>query len=117
MQVKNEKCIELSRDVSFEENFDCSKFADSSLDIDLDVPLIPKNSSFDPSNSEIFSEREDSPSPKIQDMFEAEPSGHLNEKKRPLWARNIMQEAENFSAPKGTFRESKRLKFLIIILL
>lgn len=29
-------------------------------------------------------------------------------RKRPLWARNTMQEAEKFTAPRGTFRESKR---------
>lgn len=28
--------------------------------------------------------------------------------KRPLWARKMIQEAENYAAPKGTFRESKR---------
>ena len=105
---QEKKSIELSRYVSFEENFDCSKSTDSSIDVDLDVPLVPQNPPLATPNSSIFSKREDSPSPKIQDISEVGPNVHMNEKKRPLWARNIMQEAEKFSAPKGTFRESKR---------
>lgn len=111
--IPGQKLIELGRDVSFEENTDCCKSVDSLPDNDLNVPSSPQVSPLaDPSSSNL-SEREDSPyfcppSPKDQSISEAGPSVQLNVKKRPLWARNIMQEAENYSALKGTFRESKR---------
>lgn len=36
------------------------------------------------------------------------PSDIVVTKKRPLWVRNTIQEAERFVAPSGTFRETKR---------
>lgn len=50
----------------------------------------------------------DCPPPKNQITSDAGPSVQLNEKKRPLWARHTMQDAEKISAPHTTFRESER---------
>lgn len=102
-----QRYIEVSRDVTFEEDVAFKKSKGSCLEDEAHPQ--EKNIDHDP---EI--QREPS-HPKIQRKPEmhndpVEPMDPTNgprdiviTQKRPLWARNTMQEAEQFTAPRGTF--------------
>lgn len=107
--ILEQKLIELSRDVTFEEDI---AFRESKgiHEMDSEDQEPPQN-------------MEDDHTPKIQrETHEPKEDNDPNEplkpidgptdivigKKRPLWMRKMMQEAESFAVPRGTFRESKR---------
>lgn len=101
--IPGQKQIELSRDVIFEEDI-AFKRARSSSETKTYSPRVP----------------EMEPAPEIQREHPDEMPHELpstsnentndNGKKRPLWARKMIKEAEDHATPKGTFRESKRPK-------
>ena len=94
--VLGQRHIELSRDVIFEEDLAFSTSKDIACD-DLFQSNPPK------------SRRE------YRDVIEYDttPLSELDTsiyKKRPLWATKMLEDANNYAAPAGTLRESKRPK-------
>lgn len=108
--ITSQKQIEVNRDVTFEEDVAFRKSKGSCMetvdedhetrqDMDIDhTPEIQREST--------ESVADDDP---IEPLDPTDgPRDIVVNRKRPLWARNTMQEAEKFAAPRGTFRERKR---------
>lgn len=93
--IPGQKTIELSRDVVFEEDLAFKKAINSNEPSPL-------------SNSESISESES----QKENLEEVEDEVNLEEssKKRPLWAIKTVEAAQDFAAPSGSVRESKRPK-------
>lgn len=108
--IPGQKQIEINRDVSFEEDVACKRskgtfmeiyreYHETSQDMDIAAP----NSPYEIQRETL--ELEDHVDP-ID--FSSGPSNVSFDKKRPLWPRHTMEEAEKYVAPCGTFKESKR---------
>ena len=94
--IPGQKTIELSRDVVFEEDLAFKKAINSNEPSPL-------------SNSESISESES----QKENLEEVENENMIleeNSKKRPLWAIKTVEAAQDFVAPSGSVRESKRPK-------
>lgn len=100
--IPSQRLIELSRDVIFEEDIAFRK-SKGSLEIEDQDP--PDNMEEDHA-PEI--QRETSKEIDSEDQIAPLDEPSNANRKRPLWARKMIQEAKNYTAPKGTFRESKR---------
>lgn len=100
--ILGQRQIELSRDVIFEED---TTFRRSKSSNELEHQDPPTSTDEDPT-PEIQRETLENAEHEVQDLPLEE---HYPEtRKRRLWAKKMLQEAENYAAPKGTFRESKR---------
>lgn len=102
------KKIAISRDVTFDEDaaFNKSK-KNASEEVQDEEPKAPRGSK---PEAEKFV-------PKDHDELEPQkpkdpPKEVFTSKRRLAWARELMQEAEKYGAPYGTFKESKRPKSL-----
>lgn len=104
-----QRYIEVSRDVTFEENIAFKKSKGSLIDIDKEV-----NDMDIDTNTKIQMESIEPPEPIEHDnppeplVPTDGPRDIATSKKMPLWVRSIIQDAYNFGAPSGNFRESKR---------
>jgi hypothetical protein len=100
--IPGQRQIEVSRDVTFEEEIAFQRSRESQMDIDSE-----KNEETVPSPpSAVQRERVTDPVDPVApvDVPRDIPVGH----KRLDWARQTLQEAEGHATPRGTFRESKR---------
>jgi hypothetical protein len=84
--IPGQRQIEMSRDVTFEEEVAFRRSRGSHMDIDSEK------------------QEEMVPSPPPVDV----PKDIVVGQKRPTWSRQTLQEAERHATPRGTFRESKR---------
>lgn len=108
--IPRQKQIEISGDVSFEEEGAFKRSKGSSMDNEeqetpLDMDIYPDHSpkiQREPTKPEKIFYSTDPIEPTNG------PSNISSGRNRPMWARQTMQEAENYAAPRGTFRESKR---------
>jgi hypothetical protein len=96
--ILGQRQIEVSRDVTFEEEISFRRSRESQMEIDNEIvpsppSVVQRETIIDPVDSVA---QVDVP----RDIA----VGH----KRPAWARQTLQEAEGRVAPRGTFRESKR---------
>jgi hypothetical protein len=98
-----QKFIEVSRDVTFHEETAFRRARDLSCDSE-EQEAPPLDSSSPDEQREETSEIVADPSrDSIEFPMELPPV-----KRKPAWCREILKETENHSAPKGTFRESKK---------
>lgn len=108
--IPGQRYVEVSRDVKFEEDIAFKKSKGSCV---IDESDDNQNMNVD-TNPEIQSEQVEPPPQDDHDdppepMNPTDiPSDIVVTKKRPLWVRNTIQEAERFATPSGTFRETKR---------
>lgn len=105
--IPSQKQIEVSRDVTFEEDVAFRKSKGSCMEIDDETPQ-----DMDVDHAPEI-QRETTESDMSKDPIEPldptdGPRDIVVSRERPLWVRNTMQEAEQFAYPRGTFRESKR---------
>lgn len=98
--IPGQKNIELSRNVIFEEDLAFKRALNSEDPSPL--PSSERNTESE-SRRENIKEIED----EIQNLNLKETQ---NSKKRPLWAIKIVEEAQDFTTPSGTIKESKRPK-------
>ncbi|XP_059068350.1 uncharacterized protein LOC131858893 [Cryptomeria japonica] len=111
--IPGQKQIEISRDVSFEEDVACKRSRGTTMEIDREDHEASQDSDIAVPDSPLEIQRE---TPELEDPIDpvdpidsiAGPSNVSFDKKIPLWAIHTMQGAEKYSAPRGTFRESKR---------
>ncbi|XP_059072468.1 retrovirus-related Pol polyprotein from transposon TNT 1-94 [Cryptomeria japonica] len=108
--IPGQRYVEVSRDVKFEEDIAFKKSKGSCV---IDESNDNQNINVD-TNPEIQREQVEPP-PQDDHDDPPEPmnptdisSDIVVTKKRSLWVRNTIQEAERFAAPSGTFRETKR---------
>ena len=100
------KKIEINRDVTFDEDVTSSKSKkNASEDAQDEEPKAPRGSK--PEVEKFVLEDHDELEPQKP---EDPPKEVFSGKRRPAWACELMQEAEKYGAPDGTFRESKRPK-------
>jgi hypothetical protein len=100
--IPGQKFIEVSRDVTFHETTFCRA---------RDLPCDSEEQEAPPFDSSPSDEQREETSEIV-----ADPSRDSIEfpmelppvKRKPAWCREILKEAEKHSAPKGTFRESKK---------
>lgn len=119
--ILGQKQIEISRDVSFDEDVACKKSEETNLESnkdlehpqDIDTPDLNVSSDIQREYTDL-EDPVDSPDPadpidRVDSIVTtACPSNSSAHKKRPMWARHTMEEAEKYATPHGTFRESKR---------
>jgi hypothetical protein len=101
-----QKFIEVSRDVTFHEETTFRRAKELPCDSKEQEasPLDPSDSPLPDEQREETSEFPVDPSrDTIEFQLEIPPT-----KRKPAWCREILKEAEKHSAPKGTFRESKK---------
>jgi len=98
------KKIEINRDVTFDEDVAFCKSKKNSLEeIEEEEPKAPTG--LEPEDEEVVHEDHDELEPqRLEDL----PKGVTLGKRRPAWARELLQEAKKYAAPDGTFRESKK---------
>jgi hypothetical protein len=104
--IPGQKFIEVSKDVTFHEETAFRQAKE--LPCDSEEQEAPP---LDPSDSPLLDEQREETS-----EFPMDPSRDTIEfpmeipptKRKPAWCREILKEAEKHSAPKGTFRESKK---------
>lgn len=114
--IPGQKQIEISRDVSFDEDVACKKSKESIMESDREDFEPPQDIDMADSDSPSEIQRENTDLEVSADPVDpidsidtyAGPSNISTNKKRPLWAWHTMEEAEKYAAPRGTFRESKR---------
>jgi hypothetical protein len=104
--IPGQRQIEISRDVSFEEEIAFQRSRESQMEIYSEtMPSLP---------STVQRETDIAP---VDPVIPADPIAQIDMPrdftvghKRPAWARQTLQEAEEHKAPQGTTRESKRPK-------
>lgn len=104
--IPGQKLIELSKDVIFEEDVALKRSKDIN-EIDDESPLNMEEDHASEIKRDTHETIEDNNHNEPMD-FADEPIDPTVNRKRPLLARKMIQEAENYAAPKGTFRERKR---------
>lgn len=95
--------MELNHDVTFKE--------DSALRNIRELPIPRKD------NDDVDVEKQDEPPfdelmPNVEgpmDPIHPPPSEPTTSRKRPLWLKDTLEDAEKHIAPRGTFRESRKL--------
>ncbi|GLJ14289.1 hypothetical protein SUGI_0230070 [Cryptomeria japonica] len=108
--IPSQRYVEVSRDVTFEEDIAFKKSkgslvideVDDNQDMNVDTNPKIQREPIEPPPQE---EHNDLPKPMNPTNI---PSDIVVSKKRRLWVRNTIQEAERFAAPSGTFQETKR---------
>jgi hypothetical protein len=97
--------IEISRDVTFDEDATFSRSRQHHTDeIHDEEPEAPRVADSDVGNDVVPEEH----GPEDHDMAEPQrPAETITKKRRPAWAHEIIQDAEKYGAPDGSFRESK----------
>lgn len=118
--VPNKGQIEISRDVTFDENVAFLRSRESHLHIDIEeheAPYDVEDPTLDTPHSAIQREEHDSPDEildSVDPMEPVVPSQRPRDapptKRRPTWLRETVQEAEKHTAPPDSFKESKRLQ-------
>lgn len=112
--IPGQRYVEVSRDVTFAEDI-AFKRSKGSLTINNDM-MIENQDSIVNANPKTQEESTDLPNQEVQnDPLEPMHSTDIPQdivvpKKRPLWVRNMIQDAEGFAAPRGTFRTCKRFQ-------
>ena len=114
--VPGQRQVEVSRDVTFDEDVAFLRSRESHLDVETKEHEAPKDAEDivpDSPRSDVQREEHSDYVPGSVDPVE--PVGPLERpvfaplvKRRPTWLRETLQEAEKHAAPPGTFRESKR---------
>jgi hypothetical protein len=114
--VPGQRQIEVSRDVTFDEDVAFLRSRESHLDVVIEEPKDPKDMEdpvLAPPRSNVQREELPDPVPNAEDPVE--PVLPLERtvlappvKRRPAWLQDTLQEAEKHIAPPGTFRESGR---------
>jgi hypothetical protein len=105
--IPRQRQIEISRDVTFDEDEAFRRSRESHMDEDREEQEAPRDAVMVESTPE---------EPILEDqneMVESErpvdpPREATVTRKRPTWLQNTLQEAEGHATPKGSFRESKR---------
>ena len=100
--VSGQREVELSHDVTFDEDSALRKIRDF---------RIPKKDNDDADAKKQNEPPFDEPMPNVEgpmDPIDPPPSEPFTSKKRPLWLKNTLEDAEKHIAPRGTFRESKK---------
>jgi len=96
--------MEISRDVTFDEEAALKRSRKSQHEEVYEEEALPKNveATFLP----------DDETPKDHDISKPQerPTMEISRKRKPTWAREIIQEAERYGAPKGSTRISKKPK-------
>lgn len=110
--ISKQKQIEISKDVTFEEEVAFQRSKGSYMEIASEEHESPQDMDISP-DSTFEIQRESIELEEASDPVDPiEPTDGPRDipigRKRPLWARKTMQEAEKYAAPRGTFRESKR---------
>ena len=114
--VPGQRQIEVSRDVTFDEDAAFLRSRESHLDVVTEEPEAPKDvedPDIAPPRSDVQREELSDPVPDEEDPVEPvlpleRPVLAPPVKRRPAWLRDTLQEAEKHTAPPGTFRESRR---------
>lgn len=108
--ILGQKHIKVNKDVKFEEDVAFRKSKGSCMEIDDENHETPQDMDIDHTpeiqRESIEPVANDDPIEPL-DLTDG-PRDIVVNRKRPLWARNTMQEAKQFATPRGTFRESKR---------
>ena len=103
--IPRSRQIEVSRDVTFEEEMVVSKGNGSDMEIDDDEMEMRSSP---PLVQNKLVER-DEPIDPIDPVATVDiPQDMAVSRKRPRWAQQTLQDGEGHEAPHGTFRESKR---------
>jgi transposase InsO family protein len=101
--------IEISRDVTFDEDAAFSRSRKCQLEeVYEEEPVAPRVAE---PNKEVAVTPDDV-IPEDHDMVEPQepPREIISHKRKPAWAREIIQDAEKYGAPEGTMRQSKKPK-------
>jgi hypothetical protein len=101
--IPGQKFIEVSRDVTFHEETAFRRARD--LVCDTEEQEAPRHDS--PSSDEQMEEASEIEADPVRDSIDF-PMELPPVKRKPAWCREILREAERHSAPKGTFRESRK---------
>jgi hypothetical protein len=108
--IPSHRKIETSRDVIFDEDATFSRSRQTHTDeVHGEEPEAPRVADTDIANHIVPEEYV----PDVHDMEEPQrppdpPREMITNKRRPSWAWEIIQDAEKYGAPDGTFRESKK---------
>jgi hypothetical protein len=109
--------IEISRDVTFDEDAAFKKFKICQLEeVYEEEPIIPKTATREvPIAAERVREVVTSPNEELledHDIVEVQepPQMTILHKRKPAWARELIQDGEKYGVPKGTTRQVKRPK-------
>jgi hypothetical protein len=105
--IPGQRQIEVSRDVTFDEEVAFRKSRESHMEIDSEEQEAPKDGGTDPSSQVVH------PSDYQEESVEpAEPVDLPRDvvviRKRPAWLHDTLQDAKGHATPSGTFRERKR---------
>jgi hypothetical protein len=103
--IPGQKFIEVSRDVTFHEEAAFRRARE--LPCDSEEPEAPPLDFPDSLPDEQREETSELPMDPSRDTIEF-PMEIPHVKRKPTWCQEILKEAEKLSAPKGTFRESKK---------
>jgi hypothetical protein len=113
--ISGQRQIEVSRDVSFEEEVAFRKSRRSHIETDSEREEEMVSS---PPHTPAVQRESDEPVETIEPVDPVDPTEPVHPidvprqitvgRKRPAWARQTLQEAEGHAGPRGTFRESKR---------
>jgi hypothetical protein len=101
--IPGQKFIEVSRDVTFHEETSFRRARDLSCDLEEQEAPSFDSSPPDEKREETFEIVADPSRESIEFPMELPPV-----KMKPAWCREILKEEKKHSAPKGTFRESKK---------
>jgi hypothetical protein len=105
--IPEQRYIENSRDVTFDEEAAFKKSRESHMDEDREKQEAPKDAVMIDSTPKEYIPEDQNETVELE--IPVDPPREVTvTKQRPAWLQNTLQEAEKHAAPSGSFRESKK---------